>query len=608
MGEREPLRSRTLARLVRSRRRAYRRIVWWRRVSAVLVALMGLVTILSALAVHVRVREQLVHTLLPLAVMQATRHVALMAGFGLFAVSRGLWRGKRWTWGVTIGLLLGSAITHLTKGLDWEEASAALALVGLLWWQRAAFRARADAPTLRRAFAALIWSGIGFAAYVVVGSYLLRRQFAAPATVDQLVREVGARLALNVGPLIPRSRRANWFLESISAYGATILTYLVAAFLRPIVAPTAAEPERERTHALLKRYGRSSLSPFALLPDKSVYFGRSVEGVVAFRVAGGVAVVCGDPIVAPELLADLLAEFSAYCAEQGWEICVYEPQAAAIATYKALGLHALKIGEDAWINLRTWTLKGKAIADVRHAVAKIERDGVQFRLLDPDDPAYAAYWTQMQALAAAQDRGAFELQFSIGRLPATPDPEAHYTLALSADGQALLGFCAWLPIYGENGWALDVLQRAPEAPNGTIEYVIAQALFAFQAAGAAWASLGVAPLADASPNAEGQRNLLERGVRFLYEHPRVNELYHYKSLYFFKRKFAPVWRSVYLVYGSRLALPRIIYAILKVHLPSIGWSLLTDVARGEIARLLPWRQTGRSARTMGTIADTRPKA
>jgi lysylphosphatidylglycerol synthetase-like protein (DUF2156 family) len=236
--------------------------------------------------------------------------------------------------------------------------------------------------------------------------------------------------------------------------------------------------------------------------------------------------------------------------------------------YEALGLRTLKIGEDAWIDLAQFTLKGKPIADVRHAIAKIERDQLRFAFLEQQPAA----WAQLQQIASAAARGDWELQFSIGRLPEQPDPAARYALALAPDGSTVLAFCAWLPIPGVRGWALDVMQRHPDAPNGTMEYVIAQALLQFQRDGAAWASLGVAPLADAAKALETSdaRSLLQRGVRFLYEHPRINELYRYKSLFFFKRKFAPQWRSVALVYGSQLSLPRILYAVLKVHLPIIG--------------------------------------
>lgn len=125
------------------------------------------------------------------------------------------------------------------------------------------------------------------------------------------------------------------------------------------------------------------------------------------------------------------------------------------------------------------------------------------------------------------------------------------------------------------------MQRVADAPNGSMEYLIAQSLLALQQTGAEWASLSVAPLADVDVEHDDDRSLLQRGVRFLYEHPRVNEFYRYKSLFFFKRKFAPRWRSVYLIYSSRLSLPGTLYAVLKVHLPAIGPRLITDFLREQ---------------------------
>lgn len=567
-------------------RRAY-----WRHSIAILVGLMGLANILSSLLVRVPVREQILRDLLPLDLELGTRHLAVVAGLALLAVGRGLWRGKRWPWRLTIGLLVGSAVFHLAKGLDFEESAAALALAGVLIWQRDAFRAPADPPTLARAFRALALSIVLLVLYALLGGLAMRHHFAPPAEPGTLLQELGARLLLGVGPLQPASRRAYWFLDSFSVIGVAMLAYLLGAFLRPFVAPHAAPEERARALDLLRRYASSSLSYFALLPGKSLYFGRNVEGLVAFRVANAVAVACGDPIVAPEHLKALLDEFMQHCAAHGWDVCFYEVRASNLHIYQALGLRTLKIGEDAWIDLSSFTLKGKPIADIRHAVSKIERDGLHFAVLTAQALGTDAnhedcerisadqrgmYWEQMQAIAARENRGMFELEFSIGRLPAEPDPEARYTLALSPDHAQALGFCSWLPIFAVNGWALDVMQRAEGAPNGTMEYLIAQSLLYFQRDGATWASLGMAPLADADVDGEDDRSLLQRGLRFLYEHPQVNKLYRYKSLFFFKRKFVPVWRSDYLAFPSRLALPRILYAVLKVHLPSLGPALVTE--------------------------------
>ena len=604
----------------------------WRHVIAVLVGLMGIANILSAVLVREVARQRIIHAFLPFEIVQGSRHLAVVAGLVLLALGRGLWRGKRAAWALAIGALLGSAVFHILKGLDVEETTAALALTALLVWRRDMFVAGPDRPTIARAFEALLLSVFGLLVYVLVGSFMLRTQFAPAATAITALEELGARLMLDIGPLHPLSRRAHWFLESFSVIGVAMFTYLLGAFLHPIVAVPAAPSDRERALDLLHRYATSSLSYFALMPDKSLYFGREVEGLIAFRVAADVAVVCGDPIVAPDNLQRLLAEFMQHCARQGWELCLYEVQAVYLHVYQALGFRTLKIGEDAWIDLPNFTLKGKPIADVRHACSKIERDGLTFQLLEVhNEQAIApgttrescadhheamhgspvAFWDQMQAIVAKENRGDFELQFSIGRLPPVPDPEARYTLAVGPDRSCVLGFCSWLPIFSVNGWALDVMQRNAEAPNGTMEYLIAQSLLYFQRQGATWASLGMAPLADADLNDEEERSLLQRGVRFLYEHPRVNNLYRYKSLFFFKRKFVPVWRSAYLAYTSPLSLPRTLFAVLKVHLPGIGPSTITDflLEQGEkgIHRWHEWLRTRYSA-PVKSGEDTGPQA
>ena len=593
----------------------------WRHVIAVLVGLMGIANILSAVLVREVARQRVLHAFLPFEIVQGSRYLAVVAGLALLALGRGLWRGKRGPWALAIALLLGSAVFHVLKGLDIEETTAALALTALLLWQRGLFVAGPDRPAISRAFGALLLSVFGLLVYALVGSFLLRAQFAPSVTAVTTLQELGARLVLNVGPLHPISRRALWFLQSFSVIGVAMLAYLLGAFLHPIVAVPAASSDRERALDLLHRYAASSLSYFAVMPDKSLYFGREVEGLIAFRVAADVAVVCGDPIVAPDHLQRLLAEFMRHCARQGWELCLYEVQAVHLHVYQALGFRTLKIGEDAWIDLPNFTLKGKPIADVRHACSKIERDGLTFEVLEVPcgqpiipgtvsescadhrpgmDARSAALWEQMQAIVAKANRGDFELQFSIGRLPPVPDPEARYTLAVGPDRCCVLGLCSWLPIFSVNGWALDVMQRAEEAPNGTMEYLIAQSLLYFQREGATWASLGMAPLADADLNDDEERSLLQRGVRFLYEHPRVNNLYRYKSLFFFKRKFVPIWRSAYLAYASPLSLPRILFAVLKVHLPGIGPSMITDFLREQgakgIDRWSEWLRPRSSAR------------
>ena len=300
---------------------------------------------------------------------------------------------------------------------------------------------------------------------------------------------------------------------------------------------------------------------------------------MAYRVAGRVAVVCGDPIAAPEHVGKLAQTFVGFCARQDWRACFYEVQPRHLPDYAPLGFEAVKIGEDAWIELSKFTLKGPAVANVRHAVSKIMRDGLTFHLFDSRQDS--RIWAQVQAIESSwrAAQGGIELRFSIGRLPDQPDPNARYTVALAADGATVLAYCSFLPIEGIEGLALDVMRRAPGAPNGTTEFLLARSLEYFRDTGFGWVSLGLAPLANVDTPRD---SLLERGIRAIYSNPKVNAAYHYQSLFFFKRKFNPQWRGGFLLYPNALTLPAVLVAVVRVHVPTLGARLVLNALQEKL--------------------------
>lgn len=552
------------------------------RVSALLVAAMGLVSILSTLLAHGLFRDpalqELARAMLPMTIENASRTLALMSGFGLLLLARGIWRGKRMAWTLTLVILVFSAFLHMLKGLDWEEAVGAAVLGSALLSQQRQFVRGSDPPTLRRAPVFFAAGCAAIAVYGLAGFWLLRAF--QPFSLTSALYEIAAQMIWTDGSYAGLVRgHAAWFLNSIGALSATLFGTTLLLLLRPVLPHRPRAADRQAADALLTVHATSSLAPFARDDDKQLYFGESVAGVVAYRVANHVAVVCGDPIAAPAHVGVLAREFQRFCRRQDWQVCFYEVQPRHLPDYAPLGFAAVKIGEDAWIELPKFTLNGSKISDIRHAVSKVERDGTLFRQFASD--CDTAIWPQMQAIEARwrASQGGVELRFSIGRLPAQPDPRARYTVALAANGVTVLAYCAFLPIEAIGGWALDVMRRAEGCPNGTMEFLIARSLELFRDAGDVWCSLGLAPLA----NIDVSRNsLIERGIRAVYTNPKVNATYHYQSLFFFKRKFNPEWRGGYLLYPSALALPQVLAAVVRVHAPSVGPHLLVDAARERL--------------------------
>lgn len=552
------------------------------RILAGLMALMGLANIASALLVHDVFRNHLLHALLPMEITSASRSLTLIAGFGLLIMARGLWHGKRAAWALTMGLLGLSACVHLVKGLDWEESLSALVLGAMLFTQRRQFIRRSDPPTLRRVPVFVIGGTLAICAYGMAGFWLL--QPFHPFSLSAALQELYAAMTWSDGPYDALVHgRAAWFLDSLGLLSLLLGLDTLGMLLRPVLPLATSEAERQQAEALVRRYATSSLAPFACSSDKHLYFGQTVAGVVSYRLAGRVAVVCGDPIAAPAHVGALAREFVAFCAHQDWQVCFYEVQPGHLADYAPLGFESIKIGEDAWIDLAQFTLKGSKISDIRHAVSKVQRDGTQFHLFDVTRDAQL--WQQMQDIEEQwrAKQGGIRLHFSIGQLPRTPSPEAHYTVALGKDGATVLAFCSFLPIERIHGLALDIMRRAPHCPNGTMEFLIARSLEHFRDAGFAWVSLGLAPLANVDAT---QSSRIERSLRAIYTHPRVNAAYHYQSLFFFKNKFCPQWRGGYLLFSHAITLPQVLAAVLHVHVAPLNYQLALNALRAAcVSRL-----------------------
>ena len=89
-------------------------------------AAVGATGIVSALTPEFADRLNIVRGVLPPGVPGAARILALTFGLTLIWLSRSLARRRRRAWQLAIVLVVGLAVAHLAKGLDFEEASLSL--------------------------------------------------------------------------------------------------------------------------------------------------------------------------------------------------------------------------------------------------------------------------------------------------------------------------------------------------------------------------------------------------------------------------------------------------------------------------------------------------
>lgn len=345
--------------------------------AALLTALVGVVNLLSAVTPIVPERLNWLEPLLPFEVRAGGRLFSAVTGFMLLTLANNLLRRKRLAWLLAVGLLVVSMISHLIKGLDFEEALLSGVLLGQLWWMRDAFTAQSDRPSIAQGTRVLIVSLLFTLAYGSAGFFFLDRQYTQTFNWGEaLLQTLALFFTGNNAGLQPTTRLGRFFIHSVYIIGAGTMLYSLWMLLRPVLfseAATAAEQQQAKT--IVEQYGCSSLARFALLSDKSYYFSPSGQSVVAFVPKGRGAIALGDPIGPITDRQEAITGFQHFCAHNDWYPAFYQTLPNDLALYKSQGFQVAKIGEEAIVDLKTFTLEGKAGRKLRAPVNKLKKQG-----------------------------------------------------------------------------------------------------------------------------------------------------------------------------------------------------------------------------------------
>ena len=213
-------------------------------------AVSGVLTLYSLIQSPVSSRLARLYEIFPLEFVNLSRFMTLVLGFALVLSSLNLFRRKRRAYHAVVVLACLSIVFHLTKGVDYEHALLSLLLILLLVAGRRHFTVRSGRPVLRPALlgvGAALAVGIG---YGVLGFWLLDpREFGIDFTMGEAVRQTLRGLSLAGDPrLVPHTRHAAWFLDSLPLMSATVVVYALTLLFRPVLYRLRVAPQ-ERTAA-----------------------------------------------------------------------------------------------------------------------------------------------------------------------------------------------------------------------------------------------------------------------------------------------------------------------------------------------------------------------
>ncbi len=345
----------------------------------------------------------------------------------------------------------------------------------------------------------------------------------------------------------------------------------------------AAAGDRDVARGLI-RQGGDSLSWMALWEPNKYWFSADARGGVAYQQHGNVALTLAGPFGPAETRADTAAGFMRYCAEHALIPCFYSCTDELWPMLRSRGFLRVAVAQETRLAVRSLDFKGKEWQNVRTALNRAEKSGVQAVWARYGDlaPALRAQLSEVSEEWAAR-KSVPEMGFTLGGIDELADEEVLCCLAVDAVGR-VQGVTSWLPVFDGGrlvSWTLDFMRRRGDAFPGVMEFLIASAVRELRST-VEVISLSGSPLAKdtgkgAAPEAgdadagagkgagqEGLAGILDVVGRAL------EPVYGFRSLATFKSRFKPDYRTLYLYYQDPLQLPAMGRALSRAYLPGLS--------------------------------------
>ncbi|MFF3411087.1 bifunctional lysylphosphatidylglycerol synthetase/lysine--tRNA ligase LysX [Streptomyces sp. NPDC002742] len=446
--------------------------------------------------------------------------------------------------GVSVGLYAASIPSLVVCGL----------LLALLIVARREFYADSRRAAVRRALLVL-FTGLVVAILLGWGLVVL-----FPGTLPEGQRLLWAANRVCGGLVSGRSfdgRPPRWLFFVLGLFGALALLNAAAALFRSQRLVAALHGDEEaRIRALLQAYGGDdSLGYFATRRDKAVVFSPSGKAAVTYRVEAGVCLASGDPVGDREAWPHAIAAWLDIARRYAWAPAAMGASEDGARAFARAGLGALQLGDEAILHVAGFDLSGRDMRVTRQAVNRVKRTGAGCRVRRHSTLSEAEMEEIVSRADAWRDteteRG---FSMALDRLGDPEDGDCLLVEAMGSDGKllALLSFVPW----GRDGISLDLMRRDRSAPNGVMEFMVAEVCAVAGKFGVRRISLNFAVF----------RSVFEEGARIgagpvlrLWRRLLLffSKWWQLEALYRSNAKYHPEWYPRFICYGDTGALARI---------------------------------------------------
>jgi phosphatidylglycerol lysyltransferase len=461
----------------------------------------------------------------PLPLIEASHFLGSVAGLGLVFIARGMLLRLDVAWWAGVALAGLAFVAALPKGVAVSEAAVLAVLLIVLALSRDQFVRKAN--LLAGAFSARWSLAIGIAFAVIVG--LL---FFVYRDVDY-AHDLWWQFEFDAHA--PRSLRA---LIGISILLLVLaLRVLLRSAPRKVALPRASELERAED---IVRTQDRAVAGLALVGDKHLLFSDSGRSFVMYGVRGRSWVGLFDPVGPVHEQPELVWRFLELAHESGGRPAFYQVGPQTLPMYLDAGMKLLKVGEEAFVSLPEFSLKGSHRASLRHALNRAEREGLSFAVIGASDVPRALPELERISNAWLGSQRTAEKGFSLGAFK--DDYVSRQDVAAVFKDSTMIAFATLMTTDTKADASVDLMRYVPSAPPGTMDVLFVNLIQHLKNEGHGRFDLGMAPMSGMQEHPLAPS--WHRVAHLLFEHGE--SFYNFRGLRSFKAKFDPIWEPRYL--------------------------------------------------------------
>ena len=485
-----------------------------------------------------------------LPVVEFSHLAGSLIGLLLLFLARGIWLRIDAAWFGSLILLGLGVIASLLKGFDWREALVLLMITLLLLPTRSYFQR--NSSLLRMSFST---SWMATVIMVLAGSTWLG--FFAHRDVEY-AHELWWQFSYEDDA--PRFLRALLLITVLS------VSYCLSRLLS--IAPpedleTPSAEEIAEAKDLLIQCG--DVHGFlALLGDKYLLWNVQRSAFIMYATTDQFWVAMGDPVGELSAVENLLWEFHEQANLHGAKAVFYQVSPNLLPYYLDLGMSLFKLGEDARVDLTTFSLQGKQRDSQRSARNKFGKMDYRFEMLSGSMVEAALPTLRQISDAWLARKNTREKGFSLGFFKEEYIRRTDVAVIKDPSGQ-IKAFANLWQTGNRQELSIDLMRYDPDSPKGIMDFLFAELMLWGKVQTYQWFSLGMAPLAglERRPLAplwhKIGTTIFDLGDHF----------YNFEGLYEYKAKFAPSWQPRYLAAPAGISVPFILMTITR--LISGGW-------------------------------------